>query len=102
VTVKQTGRFNLFYLDSTAELTVTVTGVDAEDIKGIELVGNSALTGSYSEETGVFTVSYNDTFKSNPSGTPNGKGTLKITVNGYANPIEKAITVSTVNTKPSL
>jgi uncharacterized protein YjdB len=98
VTVKQSGKFNLFYLDSSLNMTVTVAGVATENITDITFGDNSALTGEYDKDNGVFTVMYKDDF----TGTPNGKGNLYITVDGYAHPIKKAITVSTVNTKPSL
>lgn len=97
VTVKQSNKFNLFYLDSEAELSVTVAGVDTADIDNIWF-DNDALTSSYEPGSGVVTVRYKEGF----SGTANGKGSLYISVAGYENAIKKDITVNTVNTKPSL
>ena len=95
ITVKQSGKFNLFYFDS--ETTLTVTAKDAA-ITGLALTGTADFTGTDNGD-GTLTVRYSDSYS---GGTVNAKGTLLVTVSGYENPIAKAITIGTVKTKPKL
>lgn len=93
VTVKQTEKLNLFYLDSTASLTITAPG---QTITGVSL-----------EDTDDFTVKTGDNgYVLSPKGAlpakPDTKATLKITLAGYNTPVSKAITISTVTTAPKL
>ncbi len=92
VTVKQLSKFNLFYLDSTAQLSVTAKNAEVEKI---ELVGADSFRLDDSGE-----VSYAETFV--PGDKAVTKGTLRITLAGYQVPVEKAFTVATVTTAPKL
>ena len=92
VTVKQLSKFNLFYLDSTAQLSVTAKNAEVEKV---ELVGAESFRLDDSGE-----LSYAETFV--PGDKAVTKGTLRITLAGYQVPVEKAFTVATVTTAPKL
>ena len=92
VTVKQLSKFNLFYLDSTARLSVTAKNAEVEKV---ELVGADSFR---LDDCGE--VSYAETFV--PGNKAVTKGTLRITLAGYQVPVEKAFTVATVTTAPKL
>lgn len=92
VTVKQLSKFNLFYLDSTAQLSVTAKNAEVEKV---ELVGADSFRLDDSGE-----LSYAETFA--PGDKAVTKGTLRITLAGYQVPVEKAFTVATVTTAPKL
>ena len=95
VTVKQTEKFNLFYTDSTAALTVTVKG---QTVTGVTLADcDFVLT---ADENGQLVLTYAD--PDNIPAKPDRKGTLYVTLEGYAEPVAKAITVATVTTAPKL
>ena len=95
VTVKQTEKFNLFYTDSSASLTVTVKG---QTVTGVTLADcDFVLT---ADENGQLVLTYAD--PDNIPAKPDTKGTLYVTLEGYAEPVAKAITVSTVTTAPKL
>ena len=92
VTVKQLSKFNLFYLNSTAQLSVTAKNAEVEKV---ELVGADSFRLDDSGE-----LSYAETFA--PGDKAVTKGTLRITLAGYQVPVEKAFTVATVTTAPKL
>ena len=92
VTVKQIGKFDTFYLDSTAQLTATVAGCQ---VKGMELIG--ADTFRMDEDGNLF---YAESY--NPGDKIVTKGTLLIYVEGYQVPVEKNVTVATTRTAPKL
>ena len=95
VTVKQTEKFNLFYTDSSASLTVTVKG---QTVTGVTLADcDFVLT---ADENGQLVLTYAD--PDNIPAKPDTKGTLYVTLEGYAEPVAKAITVATVTTAPKL
>lgn len=95
VTVKQTEKFNLFYTDSTAALTVTVPN---QTVEAVELLDcDFALTEG---EGGQLRLAYADPY--NVPAKPDTKGTLCVTLAGYSEPVTKAITVATVSTAPAL
>ncbi|MBQ4652011.1 MAG: Ig-like domain-containing protein, partial [Oscillospiraceae bacterium] len=93
VSFKQTAKFNLFRLDSQAEIIPTVKG---EEIEDLEFVGTD-FVGEWDGEK--IAVSFLST---TPPVKPNAKATVKIWLKGYAFPVEKAVTVATVTSKPSL
>lgn len=93
VTVKQTQKFNLFYLDSTAELTVSAPG---QTIRDVQLTDTDDFTVSYSD--GTATVRYAD----DPAAKPDTRGTLLVYLYGYNTPVSKSITISTTTTAPKL
>lgn len=92
VTVKQIGKFDTFYLDSTAQLTATVAGCQVERM---ELIG--ADTFRMDEDGNLF---YAESY--NPGDKVVTKGTLLIYVEGYQVPVEKNVTVATTRTAPKL
>ena len=92
VTVKQIGKFDTFYLDSTAQLTATASGYEVERMK---LIG--ADTFRMDEDGNLF---YAESY--NPGDKIVTKGTLLIYVEGYQVPVEKAVTVATTRTAPKL
>ena len=93
VTVKQTEKFNLFYLDSTANLTVTASG---QIIDRVELADTNDFTVSYAD--GTATLHYAE----EPAAKPDTKGTLLVYLKGYNTPVSKAITISTTSVGPKL
>ena len=92
VTVKQIGKFDTFYLDSTAQLTATASGYEVERLK---LIG--ADTFRMDEDGNLF---YAESY--NPGDKIVTKGTLLIYVEGYQVPVEKAVTIATTKTAPKL
>ena len=92
VTVKQIGKFDTFYLDSTAQLTATASGYEVERLK---LIG--ADTFRMDEDGNLF---YAESY--NPGDKIVTKGTLLVYVEGYQVPVEKNVTVATTKTAPKL
>ena len=92
VTVKQIGKFDTFYLDSTAQLTATASGYEVERM---ELIG--ADTFRMDEDGNLF---YAESY--NPGDKIVTKGTLLIYVDGYQVPVKKNVTVATTKTAPKL
>lgn len=92
VTVKQMGKFDTFYLDSTAQLTATAAGCQVERL---ELIG--ADTFRMDEDGNLF---YAESY--NPGDKIVTKGTLLIYVEGYQVPVEKSVTIATTKTAPKL
>ncbi|WP_253284990.1 leucine-rich repeat protein [Pseudoflavonifractor sp. MSJ-30] len=92
VTVKQLSKFNLFYLNSTAQLSVTAKNAEVEKV---ELVGADSFRLDDSGE-----LSYAETFA--PGDKAVTRGTLRITLAGYQVPVEKAFTIAAVTTAPKL
>lgn len=92
VTVKQIGKFDTFYLDSTAQLTATASGYEVERM---ELIG--ADTFRMDEDGNLF---YAESY--NPGDKIVTKGTLLIYVEGYQVPVKKNVTVATTKTAPKL
>ena len=92
VTVKQVGKFDTFYLDSTAQLTATAAGCQVERL---ELVG--ADTFRMDEDGNLF---YAESY--NPGDKPVTNGKLLVYLEGYQVPVEKSVTVATTKTAPKL
>lgn len=92
VTVKQIGKFDTFYLDSTAQLTATASGYEVERM---ELIG--ADTFRMDEDGNLF---YAESY--NPGDKVVTKGTLLVYVEGYQVPVKKNVTVATTKTAPKL
>lgn len=94
ITTKQTGKFNLFYTDSTAAMTITAKNAE---VLGAELMDcDFVLT----EQAGSYIISYAPAYDG--AAKADAKGTLKVNVAGYSEPVEKAVTISTATTKPKL
>ena len=98
ITVKQSGKLNLFYADSTAFLTVTAKNTVVEKL---ELTDTQDFL---LDEEGVLhpQTGLKQKFAENPKYKPDTKATLLVYLEGFALPVEKAITVSTVTTAPKL
>lgn len=93
VTVRQTQKFNLFYLDSTAELTVSAPG---QTIEAVELTDTDDFCLEYLD--GKATLYYAE----EPAEKPDIKATLKVWLEGYNTPVSKSITISTTTVGPKL
>ena len=78
-------------------LTIQVAGVDTGDILGATFGTGTFSGGDYVPGSGKLTVGYD-----NPDAAYNAKGTLYLEVEGYAHPIEKAVTINASVKKPSL
>ena len=92
VTIKQSGKYNLFYSDGTATLNITAKDGNVEAVTVLD--GN--FSGAY--ENGVLTLTAN----AGNGIAPAKKVTLSIRVAGYEQPVRKEISLSTVTTAPKL
>lgn len=95
VNVKQTGKFELFYLDSRAGLTVSAPGAE---IDRVDLTDTEDFR--LEEAENGWELHYAEAYV--PGAKADTKGTLQIFLEGYRVPVEKAITVATSNTVPKL
>ena len=93
LTVRQSQRFNLFYRDSQATLTIT-----GGEVESAELIGNSDFV--LENEDGEWVIRYAD--PENAPAKPSTRATLSVSFAGYNIPVTRALTISTVNTAPKL
>ena len=93
LTVRQSQRFNLFYRDSQAALTIT-----GGEVESAELIGNSDFV--LENEDGEWVIRYAD--PENAPAKPSTRATLSVSFAGYNIPVTRALTISTVNTAPKL
>ena len=93
LTVRQSQRFNLFYRDSQAALTITGGAVESA-----ELIGNSDFV--LENEDGEWVIRYAD--PENAPAKPSTRATLSVSFAGYNIPVTRALTIGTVNTAPKL
>ena len=93
LTVRQSQRFNLFYRDSQATLTIT-----GGEVESAELTGNSDFV--LENEDGEWVIRYAD--PENAPAKPSTRATLSVSFAGYNIPVTKALTIGTVNTAPKL
>lgn len=91
VTVKQTGKVNLFNTNSTAEISVTAKNETVENV----VLKSTDFAGTWVD--GKLIVSCNTA-----SAKPNTKATLLVKLAGYEYPVEKAVTIGTETKKPAL
>ena len=91
--VRQSQRFNLFYRDSQAALTIT-----GGEVESAELTGNSDFV--LENEDGEWVIRYAD--PANAPAKPNIRATLSVSFVGYNTPVTRALTIITVNTAPRL
>ena len=93
VTVKQEGKFNLFYLDSEAKITVAAPG---QTILGYALEGTEDFV--LDEDKLV----YSDSFKEAPKAKPDTSAAITVWLKGYRVPVTKTITLNAGTTAPKL
>ena len=91
--VRQSQRFNLFYRDSQATLTIT-----GGEVESAELIGNSDFV--LENEDGEWVIRYAD--PENAPAKPSTRATLSVSFAGYNIPVTRALTIGTVNTAPKL
>ena len=91
--VRQSQRFNLFYRDSQATLTIT-----GGEVESAELTGNSDFV--LENEDGEWVIRYAD--PENAPAKPSTRATLSVSFAGYNIPVTRALTIGTVNTAPKL
>ena len=91
--VRQSQRFNLFYRDSQATLTIT-----GGEVESAELTGNSDFV--LENEDGEWVIRYAD--PENAPAKPSTRATLSVSFAGYNIPVTKTLTIGTVNTAPKL
>ncbi len=101
ITVKQSGKFNLFDLGSTAEISVAAKN---ETVESVELVSTDECFEkvNWDAESGILTIGYAAENQGDIPAKPDTKLTLLVTLDGYAHAVEKAFTLSAASTKPSL
>ena len=97
VTVKQTQKINLFYLDGTAGLTITAPG---QNITEVTLADTEDFILEYAD--GMATLRLADAYIDNPVAKPDTKATLQVWLENYTTPVTKAITIGNMNTAPKL
>ena len=97
VTVKQTGKLNLFYLDSTVPLSVTAAG---QAISGMTLTDTDDFTVEYTG--GAAALRYSDAFRDSPAAKPDLRASLQVYLEDYRVPATAAITIGAVTTAPKL
>ena len=92
VTVKQHGKFNTFYIGSSAMLDIKAAGCR---VVNLELIGANSFQ---VDDRGriLFSSNYE------PGKKINAKGTLRVYLEGYQVPVEKAITIATVHKVPKV
>lgn len=97
VTVKQSGKLDLFYTDSQAALTVTAKNAD---VTAVELTD----TADFCLEDGVLCFSdyFVKDYLNYPQLKPDTKATVKVYLEGYRFPVTKAITIGTATSKLTL
>ena len=93
LTVRQSQRFNLFYRDSQAALTIT-----GGEVESAELTGNSDFV--LENEDGEWVIRYAD--PENAPAKPSTRATLSVSFAGYNIPVTRTLTIGTVNTAPKL
>ena len=93
LTVRQSQRFNLFYRDSQAALTIT-----GGEVESAELTGNSDFV--LENEDGEWVIRYAD--PENAPAKPSTRATLSVSFTGYNIPVTRTLTIGTVNTAPKL
>ena len=93
LTVRQSQRFNLFYRDSQAALTIT-----GGEVESAELTGNSDFV--LENEDGEWVIRYAD--PENAPAKPSTRATLSVSFAGYNIPVTRALTIGTVNNAPKL
>lgn len=100
VTLKQLENFNLFYCDSTARLQL---GAKDAHVYAAELDfgENAAFEGKFDRATGILTLSYSDAYLNGECKLIT-KGKVLLYLAGYYRPVEKTVTLSTVNKAPAL
>ncbi|MBQ3192234.1 MAG: hypothetical protein IJO21_01915 [Oscillospiraceae bacterium] len=98
ITIKQNTKMDLFYKGSTTTLTVTAKDTA---VVGLELAETDDF---YMDEDGVihFAEDLADKYADNPKYKPDTKADLLVYLEGYSQPVEKAITIGTSATKLSL
>ena len=94
VTLKQNTKFNLFYLDSAAEITVTAKDALVQNA----VLESDTFTGDYAN--GMLTLRYHDDYV--PGTKVNTKAIVKVWLEGYNSAVTKTITISTITTAPRL
>lgn len=95
VMVKQSGKLNLFYLDSAVNLSIIASG---QRITDVQMTGTDDFELDYDSENGIGTLrrKWTDGVK------PNTKAVLQVSVAGYTEPVSKSFTISTTTAVPRL
>ena len=102
VAVKQNGKFNLFYTDSTAGLQITVKGETVLDACIDPASTTSFRTVSFDPETSTMMFAFTPEYIAGTAGKLDAKVNVLVYLDGYRNPVSKAVTISTATTKPSV
>ncbi|MBQ3192214.1 MAG: leucine-rich repeat protein [Oscillospiraceae bacterium] len=99
ITLKQSVKLDLFYKDSRTDVVATAKNAVVTEL-GLAQNGNI----DFVMEDGVifFSDGLLERFAANPKYKPNTKGTMLIHLEGYAHPVEKAVTIATTASKLTL
>lgn len=97
VTIKQEGKLNLFYTDSSAGLTVTAKNAYVERVELTD-TEDFRLEGRTLRVTDLFIRDYLE----NPKLKPDTKATVLVYLRGYQQPVSTQITIGTTTGKPAL
>ncbi len=100
VTVKQLDKMNLFYTDS--EVPVKVTAADIA-VTNVELEGTEDFTViEYDADNAEALIRFSDSCSFEHNVKPDTKADLLVYLEGYEQPVKKAITIATTTKKPDV
>ncbi len=100
VTVKQLSKPNLFYTDSTAVLSLAVKNMWIADVELIQT--EDFLLVEYEPETQEAILQFTESYILDHNKKPDTKAALLVYLEGYAQPVQKDITISTQNKRPNV
>lgn len=99
VTWKQSEKFNLFYLDSTAGLRLSAPG---QSVTGLSLRDTGDFCLEYDPDAGIGWLSFSESYRDNPGGKADTSGTVEVWLENYRVPVVKALNISASAVKPKL
>ena len=99
ITAKQSEKINLFYTDSEAALQLSVK--DAQ-ILDAALTDTTSFDYEYLPESGELLIRFSEAHLESPASKPDTKAVLLVWLDGYSQPMEKAVTIQTTTKKPAI
>lgn len=103
ITVKQSGKFNLFYKDSETVLTITAKNETITDVRLDETSTPSfAEISAYDADNHTLTLGFSQKHKDGEAGKLDASIKLLVYVEGINGPVAKSVNLSTATVKPTL
>lgn len=100
ITVKQLDKPNLFYTDSTVTLDLSVKNETVTDVDLVET--DDFILVAYEPDTGEALLQFSEGYILDHSQKPDTKAALLVHLEGYPEPVKKAVTISTQNKRPTV